>query len=475
MAKRFVIPFATSGDKSVTPDATDPAGAISYSQGWPVAYQLADTDPNYRPVGRQEMNGVLFDVTGAIAEIQAFGFPEWVPVAGLVTPYAVNAVLRHNGNNWRNTVPNNSVEPGTDSTWVLNNELPGTLTTAGVAPNFTLTPSPAIPAYAVGQNFSVRFSATPAGVPTINVSGRGAVALKQYNSAGVKVQAVVALDQISRIEHDGTDFVVLNQLPPSTVIPNLVGVTGLAKNLKASATGLSAAIVVTCDEVIVKSAGNAFKTLYGISVTPSFANPTGANGLDVGAANSQTASTWYYLHVIWNETTDARAGLLSLSATAPTLPAGFTHSALVLETKTDATVNKFPLGFTKNGTLTQYKVTTGTNLPTSPRMAFGVAGANPSAATPTWAAVPWAAFFPPNAKSMRMTLASFDSGSIAAMAPNNSFGGFSSPNNPPASTVVSVVGSGPCYTPTTLLPESANFYWVSNGAGNGIYALGWES
>lgn len=110
--KRFVVPFATSGDKTTTPDPTDPAGAISYSQGWPVAYQLANTDPAYRPVGRQELNGVLFDVTGAIAELQILGYPEWVAVAGLVVPYRINAYVRHNDIVWRSTIANNSDEPG---------------------------------------------------------------------------------------------------------------------------------------------------------------------------------------------------------------------------------------------------------------------------------------------------------------------------------------------------------------------------
>jgi len=112
MTKRFVVPFAATGDKTVTPDATDPAGAISYSQGWGVSYQLADTDPSYRPVGRQEMNGVLNDITGAIGEMQALGFPEWVAVAGLVPPYAINAMLRHNDRIYRSVISNNSDEPG---------------------------------------------------------------------------------------------------------------------------------------------------------------------------------------------------------------------------------------------------------------------------------------------------------------------------------------------------------------------------
>lgn len=112
MAKRFVVPFASTGDKSVTPDATDPSGKISYSQGWPSAYQLPDTDPAYRPVGRQEMNGVLFDVTGAIAEIQSLGAPEWVAVGGLVPPYPINAIARHSDIVWQSLIANNSDEPG---------------------------------------------------------------------------------------------------------------------------------------------------------------------------------------------------------------------------------------------------------------------------------------------------------------------------------------------------------------------------
>ena len=123
MAKRFVIPFATSGDKSVTPDATDPAGAISYSQGWGAQYQLPNTDPSYRPVGRQEMNGVLNDITGAIAEVQTLGFPEWVAVGGLVVPYRVNAVVRHNDFVWQSVVANNSEEPGTGSQWLNNSTI----------------------------------------------------------------------------------------------------------------------------------------------------------------------------------------------------------------------------------------------------------------------------------------------------------------------------------------------------------------
>lgn len=53
---------------------------------------------------------------------------------------------------------------------------------------------------------------------------------------------------------------------------------------------------------------------------------SGANGLDTG---SETSNTWYYLWVIYNPSTGTVAGLISLSATAPSLPSGFTYKGLV--------------------------------------------------------------------------------------------------------------------------------------------------
>ena len=50
----------------------------------------------------------------------------------------------------------------------------------------------------------------------------------------------------------------------------------------------------------------------------------GANGIDTG---SLVPNAWYYIYAISNSTTTA--GLLSLSASAPTLPSGYTYSALI--------------------------------------------------------------------------------------------------------------------------------------------------
>jgi microcystin-dependent protein len=92
-------------------------------------------------------------------------------------------------------------------------------TTAGSAGALTLTPVPAIQAYASPLRFRVKFSQNSTGADTINVSGQGAKSLKQYDSTGAKVAAVFAANQLADIEYDGTDFVLLDALPPASSVP----------------------------------------------------------------------------------------------------------------------------------------------------------------------------------------------------------------------------------------------------------------
>jgi hypothetical protein len=53
---------------------------------------------------------------------------------------------------------------------------------------------------------------------------------------------------------------------------------------------------------------------------------TGANGIDTGALG---ASTLYYVFGIYNVTTSTMAGLVSASATSPTMPSGYTKKRLI--------------------------------------------------------------------------------------------------------------------------------------------------
>lgn len=86
-------------------------------------------------------------------------------------------------------------------------------TTAGTAPAYTLTPTPPLTAYTAGQRFRVKFHAAGT-AGTLNISGLGAVSLKQYNTDGAKVACNPAVGQLTDVEYDGADAVVLDSLPP---------------------------------------------------------------------------------------------------------------------------------------------------------------------------------------------------------------------------------------------------------------------
>ncbi|WP_310611263.1 hypothetical protein [Limnohabitans sp.] len=77
----------------------------------------------------------------------------------------------------------------------------------------TPTGGTAISAVKKGLRLRVSFHAAGASAPTFYVVGATAQALKQYNSSGAKVNAVIALGQLTDVEFDGTDWVVLDPLP----------------------------------------------------------------------------------------------------------------------------------------------------------------------------------------------------------------------------------------------------------------------
>lgn len=81
------------------------------------------------------------------------------------------------------------------------------------------------------------------------------------------------------------------------------------------------------------------------AITASLAS-SGANGLDTG---SETSSTFYYVWGI-GKLDGTFALLLSLSATAPTMPAGYTYKRLLWGVANDGSSNIFPFVHLKDGT-----------------------------------------------------------------------------------------------------------------------------
>lgn len=90
-------------------------------------------------------------------------------------------------------------------------------TTAGTGAAYLMSPVPAVTALAPNQRYTVLFHANSTVTPTINISSLGAKRLKQYTSAGAKVDAVLIAGQISDVIYDGTDLVVMHPLPDTSI------------------------------------------------------------------------------------------------------------------------------------------------------------------------------------------------------------------------------------------------------------------
>lgn len=94
---------------------------------------------------------------------------------------------------------------------------------------------------------------------------------------------------------------------------------------------------------------------------------TGAGGIDTG---SLTTSTWYYTYLINNGTTTA--GLLSLSATAPTMPSGYIYKCQLGFVPTDGSSHM--LRVDQRGSEVWYRIGTGGTPGFPPVIASGVNG-----------------------------------------------------------------------------------------------------
>jgi hypothetical protein len=104
---------------------------------------------------------------------------------------------------------------------------------------------------------------------------------------------------------------------------------------RSNATNPNYQVDFEADELVVKDSSGRAIILNDVDITADI-TASGANGLDTG---SEASNTWYYLHVIYNPTTDTVAGLLSLSWTAPTLPSGYTFFAPVSAVRNNGSSN----------------------------------------------------------------------------------------------------------------------------------------
>lgn len=256
------------------------------------------------------------------------------------------------------------------------------------------------------------------------------------------------------------------QVPTADQIPSLVpsgtSIVGAFRNLKASASGTSANISVSADEIVVENTSNAYATLRSVSLTIA-GTTTGANALDTGTI---ATSTWYSVWVIYNGTTTA--GLLSTSATSPTLPSGYTHKARVGWIRTDDTGNKYPLAFKQYGRKVCYAPIAGSNLTYYPTIASSVAGTALAAGSVTWSsAIGTTSFFPSTAAFI--TAIAINSGYVALSDSTLYVGIYGSAAAPFAGS--SNNAGDRCIGE---FPYTANLYVAGNSGQPNVHAIGWE-
>lgn len=156
----------------------------------------------------------------------------------------------------------------------------GVATTTGSSAAFIVDPLPAPVGYSVGLQFRVVFHAAGNVGCTINVSALGAKQLKQYDSAGAKIPAVIVAGQRADIEYDGTHFVVMNALPAPVNTDSLLDVAQvlpgaahvLALTDRGASVDTSAAVTVPANATVAFPIGSTVSLTNisnaGITVTP---------------------------------------------------------------------------------------------------------------------------------------------------------------------------------------------------------------
>ncbi|CAM6005675.1 unnamed protein product [Sphagnum balticum] len=206
-------------------------------------------------------------------------------------------------------------------------------TSGGAANVQTATSTPSFTAYNASIQFSFIAGFTNTGATTININGIGAKNIYKLSSTGpvALTGGELQTGSVYTIIYDGTEFQLQTNNIPA------IQQSGYRQNLK-GVWGSNTTTGWTANQLMVLNSSLQPTILSSYSQTLNSAT-SGAGGLDTGTL---AASTWYYVYAIYNPTTPATSILMSASATTPTLPSGYTYSALIGVVLTDGMDNPLP-------------------------------------------------------------------------------------------------------------------------------------
>lgn len=155
-------------------------------------------------------------------------------------------------------------------------------TVGGTADAITLTPSPAIAAYAAGQQFSFIASGANTGAVTVNVSGLGAKAITKNGATALAAGDIPASAMIL-IEYDGTQFQLVRNGALSAGPVTASGLTMATARLLGRTTASTGAV----EEISVGTG----LTLATGSLTPVSASDSAAGIIEIAVQSEMEAAS----------------------------------------------------------------------------------------------------------------------------------------------------------------------------------------
>jgi len=352
--------------------------------------------------------------------------------------------------------------------------------TASGTNTITLTPNTNyyLPtSYTNAQQASFKAVATSSGAVTLQIGGLGLINLYtaagvQANSGDVVLNSHYAVQYWGDLNSGAGGFIILNATVTSIAQP----VQGSEKNVSISVTA-NTQVVVQADACIVQNASGGTARVTTVNVTVS-AGTSGANGLDTGTF---TGPNWYAVFIIYNAGASTIAGLISLSASSPTLPSGYTYFARVGWVRADS--NPYFYRTLQFGRDAQYVITASTNTAQAVIIASATAGTY-STTAPTLATVTIkgtaSCVCPPTASKINVSATTSWEGSAASgvlVAPNASWGGAN--NGPEGSNgnlypIWMVSGVAASSSAWITIEANSLVAWASAAAGGAIGCIGWQ-
>lgn len=241
-------------------------------------------------------------------------------------------------------------------------------------------------------------------------------------------------------------------------------------NLKLRVTSDTAA-TLTID--VTGSVDSSFNTKMFRSVSVSMSTvSTGAGGMDTGSVGS---SRWLAVWFIGKSDGTSSAVFSSeFTGASVVMPSGYTYKARRGSVRVDASGTL--MRTLQRGAYSQYIVSGGTNTANLPIILNTSTG---NVTTPTWTAfqVTGNGFAAPTTAasvSVSAVIGSFSG--ILIIAPNASYGAYSSLTNPPPILLVTgITGTGYANTgeAVTFMLESVNIYCASNTISTALFLMGW--